>query len=213
MRSPRIGVLLGTVSLLLAVAVAVQAQGAGERRQGRAGMMALTLAQIPAVALEQPLALTKEQKEKITAIQTRLREESRGLFGGGGDRQAAIQRRQELNAKATQEIEALLTDAQKQKVPDVIKQMQVYRDCGIPLEVVADLKLTAEQNTKLQALSKEYQTKIEGMQAGGGFEQFRTLRETTRQKALEVLTADQKALIEKWQRENPQLQRRGPGGG
>ncbi|MBI3945241.1 MAG: hypothetical protein HY321_04930 [Armatimonadetes bacterium] len=210
MRTTRIAVLFAVTALILAAAVTVQAQRTGGGRRG--GMTAVTLAQIPAAALEQPLQLTKEQMEKITAIQTKLREELRGLAGGGGDRQYTMERRQQLNTKATQDIEAVLTDAQKQKVPDLIKQMQVYRNCGIPLEVVAALKLTPDQVTKLEAISKEYQTKLEGMQTGGGgFDGFRELREATQQKVQAVLTADQKAIVEKWQRDNPQPGR-GAGG-
>lgn len=235
MRTNRFRVCIAAVALTLTFSAASLAQrpGAGQRpggqrpgrttpRQGgdRAGLMPLSVAQVPAAALATPLALTAAQKEKIEAIQTKLRQETREQFGqrpqgerpqgerAQGDRMARMQQLRELSTKATKEIEALLTAEQKEKLPALLTRLQTLRDVGVPLEVVADLKLTEEQQTKLEALAKETRAKMEEARADGANNQRPgELRQATRAKALEILTAEQKATLEKWQQENRQRQR------
>ena len=68
------------------------------------------------------LDLSEEQQEKIDAIQTARREESRKMFeelrGGGGDREAMMAKFRELGEKYQKQTDALLTDEQKKKMAE-----------------------------------------------------------------------------------------------
>ncbi len=68
------------------------------------------------------LGLSEEQQEKIDAIQTARREESRKMFeelrGGGGDREAMMAKFRELTEKYQKQTDALLTDEQKKKMAE-----------------------------------------------------------------------------------------------
>src|SRR5437763_112443 len=79
---------------------------------------------------------------------------------------------QAADQKASKEIEAVLTPAQKTKLPGVLKQLEAARGAGIPLEVVSDLKLAPDQWKKLEVISKEATAKrqqmMQGAAAGGG---------------------------------------------
>ena len=87
------------------------------REQGRAGGRGNSLAS---------LNLTEDQREKIAAIQTEQRAEQTELFqemranGGGFD--GVREKMTALRAKYDQEIEALLTDEQKEKYKEIQAQ-------------------------------------------------------------------------------------------
>ncbi|HEU4754125.1 MAG TPA: hypothetical protein VFU47_13530, partial [Armatimonadota bacterium] len=66
--------------------------GFGFGRMG--GRMGGVLLAAPPV--QNRLHLSADQKSKIDAIQSKSREEMRGLFQGGGDRQAAFQKMQAM---------------------------------------------------------------------------------------------------------------------
>lgn len=67
----------------------------------------------------------------------------RGGMGGPG------QMWQGIEAKVSGQMDALLTDAQRKRVPETLKAMQTLRDAGVHLAVVAKLKLTDAQRTTL----------------------------------------------------------------
>ena len=65
------------------------------------------------------LGLTDEQKTKAKAIQEKSWADGRELFQGGGDRQGAWQKAEDLRKKAGEDLTALLTDEQKTKWKDL----------------------------------------------------------------------------------------------
>ena len=69
-------------------------------------------------SLADELKITDEQRTKIQAIVADQREQMRSIFqggGGGGDRQAMMQKMQEMRKQTDVKIAALLTDDQKSK--------------------------------------------------------------------------------------------------
>jgi len=225
MRTTRFGLCLAVVGILMASSAWAQGGGGGRGGMRGGGMAVTSVAGIPAAALEAPLALTADQKTKIAAIQTKMAEDRRGLFtggGGGGDRQAMMQKMTELTDKAKTDIEALLTADQKAKVPDVVKKFAGIAAVGIPLACYVDLKLTDDQLAKIEPIGKDLVAKQAAAQAAGGGggggmggnPELRQARTDARDKVQAILTDVQKKVITDYQAANPGFGgRRGGGGG
>jgi hypothetical protein len=202
-----------------------QGRGFGQGRGGFGGPPSLS--NISLTYLTAALGLNDEQKTKIQAAQEKVRTDMRAAFqdaGQGGDRAAMQAKMKEINDQAKTDIEAVLTDAQKKKVDAVLKDAGTYNGAGIPLDVVPELKLTADQKKKLadiaEAATKEQQATMKDIQdarqAGDNqkaqelMQTMRTSRQAVQEKAQAVLNDEQKASIEKYNKEHPRGQR--PGG-
>jgi hypothetical protein len=138
-----------------------------------------------------------------------------------------LQKKNQDNAKkAEADILALLTEDQKKALPDVIKALQMLRTLGIPLQLNGELKLTEEQKKALAeragVLQKEREAitkQIQEAMRNQDMERVRELAQGMRgaggadAKALVALTAEQKALIEKYLKEHPEPRGFRRGGG
>ena len=121
-------------------------------------------------------------------------------------------------AAASKSIEALLTDSQKTKLPNVLKQFSAFQPAGLPLEIADKINLTEAQREKIAAIAEASRAAdrkaMDEARASGDFESIRTAmqesRKAVRDKALTVLTDDQKKLVTDWVSTHPQ---RGPGFG
>ena len=130
------------------------------------------------------------------------------------------ERMQAADKKAGKDIEAVLTASQKAKLPAVLKQLETARNAGIPMEVVSDLKLTSDQNNKLEGIAKDAQAKRTQMMQGGGgggdrqamFQAFQKMRDENRKKVDAVLTPTQRDTLKKYEDAHPRG-RGGRGGG
>ena len=212
--------------------------GFGGQRGG--GLMQMGLSNLPVDVLVKGLKLTDDQKTKVDDVQKKIREAQRAAFGGGnnpfgggaggGNRpdpaqlQEMMTKMQEDRKKNDAQIEAVLTDDQKKALPAFLKDVQTFQTAQLPLALVGDLKLTDDQKTKMAAVVTQIQ-KIaqEKRQEAMDNQDFQSLREimTQTQTALKdktraLLTADQKAMVEKYEKENPNQgfgARGGRGGG
>jgi hypothetical protein len=127
---------------------------------------------------------------------------------------------QEERKKNDAQVEAVLTDDQKKALPAFLKDVQAYQSAQLPLALISDLKLTEDQKTKIAAVVKQVQTiSQEKMQEARDNQDFQAIREimTQSQTALKdktraLLTADQKAMVEKYEKENPNQGFGGRGG-
>ena len=212
--------------------------GFGGQRGG--GMMQMGLSNLPVDVLVKGLKLTEDQKTKVDDVQKKIREAQRAAFGGGnnpfgggaggGNRpdpaqlQEMMTKMQEERKKNDAQVEAVLTDDQKKSLPAFLKDVQAYQSAQLPLALIGDLKLTDDQKTKMAAVVKQVQTiSQEKRQEAMDNQDFQALREimTQTQTALKdktraLLTADQKAMVEKYEKENPNQgfgARGGRGGG
>ncbi len=210
------------------------AGGFGGQRGG--GLMQMGLSNLPVDVLVKGLKLTDDQKTKVDDVQKKIREAQRAAFGGGnnpfgggaggGNRldpaqlQEMMTKMQEDRKKNDAQIEAVLTDDQKKALPAFLKDVQTFQTAQLPLALVGDLKLTDDQKTKMAAVVTQIQ-KIaqEKRQEAMDNQDFQSLREimTQTQTALKdktraLLTADQKAMVEKYEKENPNQGFGGRGG-
>ena len=213
-----------------AQAPAARPGGAGQGRgQGRGGFGAPpSLSNLPVSYLTWALTLTDDQKTKIQAIQDKVRTDTQDLrkpdaSGQRPDRATLQPKVQALNDQAKKDIEAVLTPAQVKKSEGALKSAGNYNAVGIPLGVVADLKLTSEEETKLAdiaaAATKEQeanQKAIADARTAGDQQKLtdlnqarQTARTATQEKALAVLTDEQKAAVAQYQKDHPRGNRGG----
>ena len=197
--------------------------GGGRGGQGRGGGGAApSLSTLPAAYLASALTLTDEQKTKIQAIQDKVRTDMADLrkpdANGQRPNRAELQPKiTALNDQAKKDIEAVLTPAQVKTAAKVLKSAGVYNTIGIPLPVLADLKLTSEEETKLAAIvdaaTKDQEPTVkalaEARTAGDQAKMqelgqtMQTARQATREKAMAVLTEEQKATLAQYQKDHP----------
>jgi len=214
-------------------------QGRGGFGQGRFGARGgqLLLVNLPVNFLVKELKLTDEQKTAVTEVQTKYRADMQALRqqpadGSQPDFRAIGAKVTELGQKSSKDIDAILKDDQKTEATALVKDLQMLQVLRIPYQTLDDLKLTSEQKTKLMAIAadvtKERTAKQQEIQAARQANDNAKAQELQQaffaslgagkpdEKALAVLTADQKDVIDKWQKANPQRgggRRFGPGAG
>jgi Spy/CpxP family protein refolding chaperone len=115
------------------------------------------------------LGLDAAQKSKIDAIGKKLMSDAQGLFGGGGDREAAMTKMRGLGAKAEADAVKLLKPAQKKQYDSLKAEAANYAGFGRSggaLLAVTDL--TPPQKTKLKTLATEAGAKRDKLFGGSG---------------------------------------------
>jgi hypothetical protein len=215
----RLATLCGAVAGLLALssisfgqAPAAGQQGQrGQGRQGRqGGRGAQSLGAIPVAMLDEALKLTADQKTKVTAIHDKYVAETKDLRPKPGEQAdpANATKIRDLGRTATTDIQALLTDEQKEKLKELRLVLTGFSTAGIPLDIVGDLKLTAEQKTKLAAIAKDVADKTKDFTPEDRRTKGREINQAARTQAEALLTAEQKTAIEKYNKEHPRPGRR-----
>lgn len=200
------------LAVFLGISAASYAQnpdpGAGRpARQGQRGQRGqVSAASLPVDVVDKMVKLTPEQKTKLTAIHDKYIADMKALPApqpGQPVDQETRQKRTEINTAARTQIEALLTDGQKKKLEDGLKDLSALRAAGVPLELVADLKLTDEQRKQIAEIQKDTQAKRQALTPEERRTKGRELNQEARTKIEAILTADQKAQIEKYRKEHP----------
>ena len=204
-------------------AAAGQQGGGGRGGQGRGGQGGPpSLVTMPMAYLVTALTLTDDQKTKVQAIQDKVRTDMQELrkpdANGQRPNRAELQPKiMALNDQAKKDIEAVLTPAQLKMSVKALKSAMVYNTVGIPLPVLADLKLTHEEETKLadivEAATKEQEPTVKALtEARTAGDQAKVTeinqtmqasRQATREKAMAVLTEEQKATLAQYQKDHP----------
>lgn len=189
---------------------------------------------VPIEMLETGLSLTSDQKTKIAAIQQQFQKQRQtmrpgpGGPGGGqgnpggpdggpggpdgqgrgpGGPGGPMDKMRDLQQQTSKKIEALLTTSQQQMLPALLKMCDAMRATGIPAETYSDLKLTADQKTKIVAIAqKAQQTMRQNMdkarQGGSGidFEAMQATMQQARQKsqkeAFNTLSTEQRQTVD-----------------
>lgn len=233
MRTWNLGLLCAAVALSAAIGVSALAQppaagAGGGGRQGRGGGQRgqgfgqTSVVTVPAAALAGPLKLTDDQKTKIAASQDKFTKDRTALMApdANGQRpnfQEIGPKVQELTAATQKDIEAVLTEDQKKMLPAVLKDFQALQGAGIPAGVVGDLKLTADQKTKIAEIAKASQAEIaakrqelQGGDRAAMQQALADLRKAQTDKIQAVLTDKQKTTLADYIKAHPQ---RGFGGG
>ena len=137
----------------------------------------------------------------------------------GGMDPANVQKMQNMANQATSSIEAVLTPEQKKRLPGALKEIGAMRQSGIPLETLADLKLSSDQKARIAGISDKSQKEMEAkLKASNG--DFRSLgsafqdaRTKTHESVMAVLSPSQKSIVDKYEKDHPRRGFGGPGGG
>lgn len=201
------------VAILVAVggtAVAQAGAGAGQGRRGQRQVRAraMSLTAIPVKTLDALVTLTADQKTKVEAVQKQFASDAKALRPGKGETPSADSRAKiaDLTKKATEDINAILTDAQKETLKTAMKGLAPLRTMGIPPALAIELKLTADQKQQIAAKAKEVAPQLRGLEPTARRAKLAEVRE----QVLQMLTDDQKKIAAKFREE--QAKRRGQAG-
>jgi Spy/CpxP family protein refolding chaperone len=214
-RSRRLMVLAMTLVLGVAFACAPQAQAAeGSRRgppRGYRGSSLLGL--LLSEQVQKEMNLNEEQTAKVQQLVEKLGAEMREQYTALRE----IEDRQERRAKMT-ELRDQFDDKVREQLRDVVEREQMMRLYQIRMQVrpvtdslanryvVRRLELTEDQQKKVAEVAKETQAKQSELfsamrdasdeQRAEAFQKLRQLRSDADEKALAVLTAEQKQAFE-----------------
>jgi len=209
MRLRTIARALAAAALGIAALAPALAQEAGNAQQERPRARRASVLTLPVSVLEGTLQLTADQKTKIASIQEKYRDQVRALRPAQGAQpdQANAQKLREAARQALQEIQAVLTPEQRTRLRDAGRELAALAMAGIPLQALGDLKLTADQKSRIAAITREAAEKRQALSQEERRTKGREIFQEVRTKVEALLTAEQKAVIEKYRRENPRQRR------
>jgi Spy/CpxP family protein refolding chaperone len=187
----------------LAAVAEVRAQG---MMRGMGPMMGLGI--LRSNEAKEELKLSNEQSEKIDALMEQMRSSMMERFQALQDvpeeerQEKAQTMMRELAADVKKELRAVL-DADQFARYEQINLQAMGVDAFLQPEVIEQLKITAEQQEKLQqAVGTMREQMMEISQSAqrdreGAMRRMTELRQSTQKKVMELMTADQKSAWEK----------------
>jgi len=185
---------LGIVLCASGPVFAQAAAGGGQQGGGggqRGGRGAASLATLPIAALDAVVTLTAEQKTKITALQETYKTDA---AAAQGDRQ----KMGEVRTKANADIKAVLTSDQATKITAELPVISLLGRTGaVPTSVIGTVKLTADQWTKINTAAKAAAEKLAAIAQEDRREKSPPINDEFKAAVTALLTADQKAIVEK----------------
>jgi hypothetical protein len=114
-----------------------------------------SLADVPMEALVRPLNLTEAQQSKLASTWKALKDVKgrvwppHGMHPGENPQMYVVYTMWKARDQANQKIESILTPAQWEETPKVLRDVQTLRAVGIPSELLGHLGLTAKQKLQL----------------------------------------------------------------
>lgn len=165
---------------------------------GRGGVSGTTLVQQKSV--QEELKLSEEQIEKLKQVGTKLRE---SFGGGGGDREEARKKFEEVRQVAEKDMAGILSADQSKRLKEIVLQQTGPLALARP-EIAKEVGLADDQQAKVKEIADAYSSETRGQfQPGGGGDREEarkkreTLRKDTNDKLLAILKDDQKKAWEK----------------
>jgi Spy/CpxP family protein refolding chaperone len=153
--------------------------------------------------------------EKMKEMQSKMQE-----------RQARLQEDQE---RAEKEIELVLTPAQRPPINSFLRDLELFRGALLPPELIKELDLNGPQKRKLQNIvmkaKNDREQRVQGAMAqarqSGQYtslgssigSSYTDWQKEVREKSRAVLTTEQRAILEKWEKERPASSYGLPSGG
>ncbi len=192
----RIGRAAAVVALGLALAGSAAAQG-GQGGFGRGGGFGPAgLLRMPEV--QQELKLNDEQKTKLGAAMQKMQGEMQALFQQLGQDATPEQRQKAMadaQAAQTKQINEVLNPDQQKRFRQLQLQQQGFQ-AVTRTDVADELKVSAEQKTKIQEIQRQQRQAMQDLIQGGDFqaarEKIQTLQKETGDKISAVLTEAQR---------------------
>lgn len=210
---------LGTAFVAVAQAQAPEGSRRGFGRAGRDSLLGLLRRE----QVRDELKLSEEQKTKVQEVNELLGGEMREQFAALRD----IEDRDERRAK-TAELSAQVDQKAREQLRDVLEREQMMRLYQIRMQVravvdslanryvVLRLELTDEQTKKLTEIAKQSQSKRTEIfvtmrdatqeQRAEARQKLRAIRAEADEKALALLTSEQKGTFERMKGEKIELQ-------
>jgi Spy/CpxP family protein refolding chaperone len=180
------------------------APDAGRRQRTRAAR--ISTAEVPMPLLDSVVTLTAEQKDKLKPIYEKYAADVKALTPAGARKAGdpvdptVRQKRTELQRTTSTQVEAILTPDQLKKLKQATPQITAARTAGLPLAVLADLKLTEEQRKQIAEIVKGITDQLKGMAADERKAKSKELQREGRTKVEALLSAEQKEVITKFQK-------------
>ncbi len=188
----RIAIGIGFASLLAAPLMLPTHAAAAPKapKAAAAGARGASFAALPVSAINSITTLKDDQTAKIKEIQEKLL----------ADRKAEPDKTKypELNKKAGEDILAVLTEQQISDLKAAAPMLNALRQSrAIPLIVLGDLKLTADQKKQIADAATDMQAKVKALPKEERKTKMPELSADFKTKVQALLTAEQKATIEK----------------
>lgn len=227
-RTKTLGTFVVTLCLMAASTAMAQGQGGprgGGRMFGRGGFRMGYAMLIQNEKVQEELALSADQKEKVTA----LREEFRGA-GGGNFRDLSEEEREKRRTEMRQrtdeqnkKVEAILSADQNRRLKEISLWLRGHAALGDE-EVARELSLSDEQKEQVKTIEEESGKQMaalfgggrgRGGEGGGGGEGGRganrekmaQIQKDTDEEYLAVLTPEQKSKFEQMKGAKPAIER------
>lgn len=218
-------VLVLTVALVVVASLisAAAAQAPEGRRQGRAGLNRGSLLGLLRIEqVQKDLKLDDETVAKVKELQEKLGAEMREKAAAAREIEDRAQRREKMtevrgesDRKAREQLREILSKEQMMRLYQIRMQLRSVAESLTNKYVAGKLKLTDEQKEKLAQIQKDARAKRTELMSGlrdAGDEQrreamtkVRQLRTETDEKALGILTDEQKEAFEKMKGEKIEL--------
>lgn len=185
----------------LSISAVLSEPAFAQRGRGFRRMFGVSRAQLASLAdVQKELNMTDEQKTRVAEVNDRLRDERRELFGTTFDGWSKVQPQlEELNNKASQEVNEVLEPAQRKRLQEIAIQQNGPRALQDP-DVVVELALSDEQKAKLAAAvaenTKAFETGFGEASRETWRERAGELADQADQRLLGVLTDEQKTKLD-----------------
>lgn len=230
-RVSRLSVLAITMMLVAAFAATAMAQAPeGSRRGSGRGMSRSSLLGLLRIEqVQKEMKLSEEQTAKVREVGEALGTEMREQYSALRDiedreqqRAKMTELRDEFDAKAREKLRDVLEREQMMRLYQIRMQVRSVTDSLENRYVAGRLKLTDDQKAKLADVAKEARAKMSELygkmrdasqeQRSELYQKFRSIRSEGDEKALGVLTDEQKQAFEEMKGEKIELEmRRGRG--
>jgi hypothetical protein len=183
---------LTALGLALMLVPSAHAQGGAGGGQGRGQRGRVSLATMPISAIDAIVTLTADEKTKVESIQAAYKTDAAAATG---DRQ----KMRDVQTKATDDIKAALTTDQSAKLTETLPSVVLLAQSGtVPIKVLAAVKLTDEQWTKIKAAAKAATDKVAAAAQGQERQDARTAANAEfKTTVTALLTTEQKDIIAK----------------
>jgi Spy/CpxP family protein refolding chaperone len=209
MKSGMYGLKLAVAICVVATTVAAMAQGQGRRgggfgfggRGGGMGNDPTFLLSIEPVQKE--LELSADQKTQVQKLADDAQQARMDLFQSGASREEMQTKMQDLAKANKKKADDILLVPQRDRLDEISLQFALSMSAPSALardDIASKLTLTDDQKTKLTAQTEENQQKMRDLFQGGGppdQQEMAKMRTEQTDKAIAVLTADQKDKLEK----------------
>lgn len=183
--------------------------------RGRFGPRPSTPIQTPLAALKAGLKLSDNQAAQVQKLQAEWQQQRETLLprpepgAAPPDPEAMRANFEKLRAaeqKANNDFVATLTPAQKQALPGLLRQLDIWREAGIPVELYGELKLSADQQKKIETIVQQARPAPPAPGSGPpppgeggpgrGRREMQEARRKMREQVMGVLSAEQRKRVQ-----------------